>query len=181
MKIAQIASVYIPIPPKTYGGTERIVYYLCQQLSRRGHQVELFASGDSKVDCTLRSVVPIARQDDTLSTFYLEKAVETRQTYDLYRQAERFDLVHAHWPTLAPYFSAFTTTPTLVTYGYIEKELHDYYRTYFPQCLPVCVSQAQRKMLGDESLPVIYNGIDMNEILFNDNPEDFLLFVGHMR
>ncbi len=180
MKIAQITSVYISVPPKTYGGTERIVYYLCQQLSRRGHQVELFASGDSKVDCTLQSVLPIACQDDPLSTFYLEKEFETRQTYDLYRQAERFDLVHAHWPTLAPYFSAFATTPTLVTYGYIEKELHEYYRTHFPRCLPVCVSQAQRKMLGDDSIPVVYNGIDMNEILFNDKPEDFFIIVGRM-
>ena len=107
MKIAQITSVYISVPPKTHGGTERIVYYLCQQLGRRGHQVELFASGDSKVDCTLQSVLPIACQDDPLSTFYLEKEFETRHTYHLYRQAERFDVVHAHSPTLAPYFSRF--------------------------------------------------------------------------
>ena len=111
MKIAQITSVYISVPPKTHGGTERIVYNLCQQLSRRGHQVELFASGDSKVDCTLQSVLPIACQDDPLSTFYLEKEFETRHTYDLYRQAERFDLIHAHSPTLAPYFSAVYQNP----------------------------------------------------------------------
>jgi glycosyltransferase involved in cell wall biosynthesis len=74
----------------------------------------------------------------------------------------------------------FTKTPTLVTYGYIEKELHEYYRTHFPQCLPVCVSQAQRKMLGDESIPVVYNGIDMDEIGFNDKPEDFFIIVGRM-
>jgi hypothetical protein len=53
MKIAQITSVYISVPPKTYGGTEWIVHYLCRDLGWRGHQVELFASGDSKVDCTL--------------------------------------------------------------------------------------------------------------------------------
>jgi glycosyltransferase involved in cell wall biosynthesis len=180
MKIAQITSVYISVPPKTHGGTERVVYNLCQQLSRRGHQVELFASGDSKVDCTLRSVLPIACQDDPHSTFYLEKEFETRHTYDLYRQAERFELIHAHWPTLAPYFSVFTKTPTLITYGYIEKELHEYYRTHFPQCLPVCVSQAQRRLIGDESIPVVYNGIDMDEIGFNDKPEDFFIIVGRM-
>jgi hypothetical protein len=122
-----------------------IVYHLCQQLSRRGHQVELFASGDSKVDCTLQSVLPIACQDDPHSTFYLEKEFETRHTYHLYRQAERFDLIHAHWPTLSPYFSTFTETPTLVTYGYIEKELHEYYRSHFPQCLPVCVTPGSKK------------------------------------
>ncbi len=180
MKIAQISSVYISIPPKSYGGTEWIVYHLCQHLTRRGHQVELFASGDSKVDCPLQSVLPVASQDDPQSTFYLEKELETRNTYNLYRQAGRFDLIHAHWPTSAPYFSDFTETPTLITYAYIEKELHEYYRRQFPRCVPVCVSQAQARMLGEESLPVIYNGIDLDEVPFNDKPEDFVIIVGRM-
>ena len=136
--------------------------------------------GDSRVDCTLQSVLPIACQDDPHSTFYLEKEFETRHTYGLYRQAERFDLIHAHSPTLAPYFSLFTTTPTLVTYGYIEKELHEYYRTHFPQCLPVMCQPGSKKDVRDESIPVVYNGIDMDEIAFNDKPEDFFIIVGRM-
>jgi glycosyltransferase involved in cell wall biosynthesis len=180
MKIAQISSVYLSIPPKTHGGTERIVYHLCRQLSRRGHQVELFSSGDSRVDCPLHSVLPVACQDDPNSTIYLEKEFETRNTYNLYRQAERFDLIHAHWPTLAAYFSPFTNTPTLITYAYIEKELHEYYRKHFPQCFPVCISQAQARMLGDESIPVVYNGIDLNEVPFNNQAEDYFIIVGRM-
>ena len=180
MKIAQITSVYVSVPPKTYGGTERIVYHLCRQLNRRGHRVELFASGDSQVDCTLHSVVATASQDDPNSTFYLEKEFEARNTYNLYRQAARFDVIHAHWPAIAPYFSRVTKTPTLLTYAYIERALHEYYRKHFPSCLPVCVSKAQRKMLGDESLPVIYNAVDLDEIGFNDNPEDFFIIVGRM-
>jgi len=180
MKIAQITSVYISVPPKTHGGTERVVYHLCQQLNRRGHHVELFASGDSKVDCTLQAVLPIASQDDPQSTFYLEKEYEARNTYNLYRQAERFDVIHAHWTTLAPYFSASTTTPTLITYAYIEKELHEYYKKHFPHCFPICVSHAQAKELGDESIPVVYNGVDLDEIAFNHKPEDFLIIVGRM-
>jgi glycosyltransferase involved in cell wall biosynthesis len=180
MKIAQITSVYISVPPKTHGGTERIVYHLCQRLDRRGHHVELFASGDSQVDCKLQAVLPIATQDDPQSTFYLEKEYEARNTYNLYRQADRFDVIHAHWTTLAPYFSAFTETPTLITYAYIEKELHQYYQKHFPHCLPVCVSRAQAKMLGDESLPVVYNAVDLDEIPFNDRPDDFYMIVGRM-
>ncbi|MGH7769563.1 MAG: glycosyltransferase family 4 protein [Candidatus Binatia bacterium] len=180
MKIAQITSVYLSVPPKTHGGTERIVYHLCRELTRRGHPVELFASGDSKVDCPVRSVVPVASLDDPQSTVYLEKEFETRNTYHLYRQADRFDLIHAHWPALAPYFSAFTRTPTLVTYAYIEKALHEYYRDEFSNCFPVCVSRAQAKMLGDESLAVVYNGVEPEEIPFNDTPEDFFITVGRM-
>ena len=180
MKIAQITSVYVSVPPKTYGGTERVVYHLCRQLGRRGHHVELFASGDSQVDCTLHSVIATASQDDSNSTFYLEKEFEARNTYNLYRQAARFDVIHAHWPVMAPYFSGITMTPTLVTYAYIERELHEYYRKHFSHCVPVCVSNAQRKMLGDESLPVIYNAVDLDEIGFNANPEDFFIIVGRM-
>ncbi len=180
MDIAQITSVYLSVPPKTHGGTERIVYYLCRELLRRGHRVELFASGDSKIAGPVHSVVPVATLDDPQSTIYLEKEFETRNTYNLYRQAERFDLIHAHWPTLAPYFSGAAKKPTLVTYAYIEKELHDYYRTTFPNCFPVCVSRAQAKALGDESLPVVYNGVDVEEIPFNDSPEDFFIVAGRM-
>lgn len=180
MKVAQISSIYLPIPPQTHGGTEWIVYYLCQHLARRGHQVELFASGDSKVDCPVASVLPVATQDDPNSTIYLEKEFEARNAYNLYRQAERFDIVHAHWPTLAAYFSTFTKTPTLITYAYIEKELHEYYRARFPRCFPVCVSRAQARMLGDESLPVVYNGIDLAGIPFNDRPEDFFIIAGRI-
>jgi glycosyltransferase involved in cell wall biosynthesis len=180
MKIAQITSVYISVPPKTYGGTERIVFYLCRDLKRRGHQMELFASGDSKVDCTLQSVLPIASQDDPNSTFYLEKEYEARNAWNLYRQGSRFDVVHAHWPTIAPYFSDLTTAPTLLTYAYIEKELHEYYKRHFPRCVPVCVSHAQTRMLGDESIPVVYDGVDLDEIPFNDKPDDFFMIVGRM-
>jgi glycosyltransferase involved in cell wall biosynthesis len=180
VRIAQITSVYRSVPPKTSGGTERIVYCLCRELTRRGHHVELFASGDSRVDCTLHAVVPAATEDDSGSTFYLEKEFEARNTFNLYRQAGRFDVIHAHWATLAPYFSPLAKTPTLVTYAYIEKELHEYYRAQFPRCLPVCVSRAQAKMLGDESLPVVYNGVDLEEIGFNATPEDFLLIAGRM-
>ena len=180
MKIAQISSVYLPIPPKTHGGTEWVVYYLCRHLARRGHEIELFASGDSKVDCPVQAVLPVASQDDPQSTLYLEKEFEARNACHLYSQAGRFDLIHAHWPSLAAYFSSSTQTPTLMTYAYMEREIHEYYRKHFSRCFPVCISKAQARMLGDESLPVVYNGIDVGEVPFNDNPEDFFIIVGRM-
>jgi len=128
----------------------------------------------------VRPVVAVATLDDPQSTIYLEKEYETRNACHLYRQADRFDVIHAHWPTPAPYFSAFTPTPTVVTYAYMERELHEYYQRNFPNCFPVCVSRAQAKMLGDESLPVVYNGIEAEEIPFNDQPEDFFIVVGRM-
>jgi hypothetical protein len=60
MKIAQIAPLHESVPPKTYGGTERVVHYLTEALVRQGHEVTLFASGDSQTSADLRAVVPEA-------------------------------------------------------------------------------------------------------------------------
>ena len=64
MKIAQIAPLYESVPPKFYGGTERVVSYLTEELVRQGHEVTLFASGDSK---TLAKLVPLHRGFDSLN------------------------------------------------------------------------------------------------------------------
>ena len=157
-----------------------MVYLLVEGLANRGHEVELFASGDSQVAAKLHSVVPVATLYDETATFYLDKEMETRNTYNLYRQAHRFDIIHSHWPSLAPYFSSFTEIPTVVTYAYIEEHLHQYYRTWFPKVQPVCISKAQARLLGDEELPVIYNGIDVEAVPFNGNPEDFVILVGRI-
>jgi glycosyltransferase involved in cell wall biosynthesis len=180
MRIAQITSLSIPVSRSTVGGTERVVFYLCEGLQQRGHEVELFASGDSEVSCTLNSVVERATLDNANSTTYLEKEWETESTYNLYHQADRYDLIHAHWPTLAAYFSSQTQVPTLITYHYIESALHRLYSRTFPQCRFACVSSAQHKMLGDDSLPVIYNGVDTDAIPFNSDPEDFFVTAGRM-
>lgn len=180
MNIAQITSVYISVPPKTHGGTELMVYHLTEGLVRKGHGVELFASGDSRVSCKVNAVVPVATLEDREMTTYIDKEMETRNTFNLYRQAHRFDIIHSHWPTLAPYFSPSTSTPTVVTYAYIERPLHQYYRSNFPNLHPVCVSKAQARVLGEADLPVVYNGVDVEAISFNDDPEDFLIVVGRI-
>ncbi|MBI3742998.1 MAG: glycosyltransferase family 4 protein [Chloroflexi bacterium] len=179
MRIAQITSTYLSVPPRSHGGTELMVYHLVEGLVRDGHHVELFASGDSRTSATLQAVVPIATSYDPGMTSYLDKEYETRNTFNLYRQAERFDVIHAHWPTLAPYFSNFIDRPTLLTYAYVERHLHEYYRATFPCVHPVCISRTQAKMLG-EDLPVVYNGIDVDNVPFGEQPEDFLVIVGRI-
>ena len=57
MKIAQIANIWQSIPPKGYGGTERVIFDLCEGLTKKGHDVTLFATGDSKVSCKLSSII----------------------------------------------------------------------------------------------------------------------------
>ena len=180
MEIAQITSTYLSVPPQSHGGTELMVYHLVQGLVRRGHHVELYASGDSRVDATLKSVVDLATSYDEDCTTYIDKEMEARNTWNLYQDGDRFQIIHAHWPTLAPYFAPFTETPTVLTYAYIEPHLHEYYRANFPRVHPVCISQSQAEILGEPGLPVIPNGIDLTQVPFEQDPDDYLIIVGRI-
>lgn len=111
---------------------------------------------------------------------YIDKELETRNTFELYRDGGGYDIIHAHWPTLAPYFAPFTSTPTLLTYHYIEPRLHEYYRRELPGVHPVCVSRRQAELLGEPGLPVVYNGLDMERIPFGPVAGDYLVLVARM-
>ena len=180
MRIAQSTSIYIPVPPPTHGGTELTVHYLTEELVRRGHDVHLYASGDSRTSATLHAVNEHATLTDPGMTVYTDKELETRGAFELYRDADGYDVIHGHWPTLTPYFAPFTSTPTLLTYHYIERPMHDYYRRELPGVQPVCVSHHQAAMLGEPDLPVVHNGLDLDRVPFNDAPDDYLVLVARM-
>lgn len=179
MKIAQIASIRFPVPPPSHGGTEIAIDLLTRGLVARGHTVTLFASGDSKTTATLHAVVPRAAAADPASTTYLENEHEVRNAAEAYGMADQFDVLHSHWPTPAAYFSDRTQRPSVMTYAYIEKALHAYYRARYPRLQGVCISEAQNRMLGG-GLPVIPFGVDVARIPFGAHPEDFVLTVGRL-
>lgn len=179
MRIAQIASICFSVPPRSHGGTEIAIDRLTRGLVARGHDVTLFASGDSKTTARLHAVVPRATQDDPSVTSYIEREMEVRNAAEAYALADRFDVLHSHWPTPAAYFTNSTERPSVMTYAYVEKQLNDYYRTHFPRLAPVCISEAQNRMLGG-GLPVIPYGIDLARVPFGAAPGDFLLTVGRI-
>jgi len=179
LRIAQIASIAFSVPPKSHGGTEIAIDRLTRGLVLRGHDVTLFASGDSQTTARLHAVVPVAAQDDPGSTSYLEREWDVRNAAEAYARAADFDLLHAHWPTPAAYFSDRTDRPTVLTCAYMEKPLFDYYRDRYPNVHCVCVSQAQSRMLGG-GLPVIPYGVDLSRIPFGEVPGEYLLTVGRL-
>jgi glycosyltransferase involved in cell wall biosynthesis len=180
MKIAHTTSNYISVPPPTHGGTEMIVHGLCEGLSARAHDVHLYASGDSRVSGTLHSVVNRATLDDPSVTRYMDKELETRSVFELYQHASDYDVIHSHWPTLAPYFAGRAKTPTVITYHYVDRAEHEYYRANVPTLFPICVSRHQAELLGEPNLPVVYNGLDMAATPFVERPDDYLVIVGRM-
>jgi glycosyltransferase involved in cell wall biosynthesis len=179
VRIAQIASVCFSVPPRSHGGTEIAIDRLARGLVARGHEVTLFAAGDSQTTAALHAVVPRATQDDPDVTSYLEREYEVRNVAEAYALADRFDVLHSHWPTPAAYFTGTTRRPSVMTYAYIEKHLHDYYRAHCASLHPVCISEAQNRMLGG-GLPVIPYGIDVERVPFGPVPGDFLITVGRL-
>src|SRR5947209_3623938 len=94
MSIAQVSPLFESVPPRAYGGTERGVSYLTEELVRQGHQVTLFASGDSVRAAELVSVVPRALRLDPHCVDQLSPQLV--QLVEVIRQADRFDVVHYH-------------------------------------------------------------------------------------
>src|SRR5215204_857148 len=94
MKIAQIAPLAESVQPKFYGGTERVVSYLTEELVRQGHDVTLFASGDSQTSARL---VPMAPQAMRLSDFFIDTIAHfTVMVEQVAQMARQFDVIHFH-------------------------------------------------------------------------------------
>src|SRR5690606_28577692 len=94
MRIAQIAPLIEPVPPRLYGGTERIVSYLTEELVRLGHDVTLFASGDSKTSARLVAALPVAtRLNPAVHDPLPHMMVQIEQVR---QRADEFDILHFH-------------------------------------------------------------------------------------
>src|SRR6188472_3302380 len=99
MRIAMVAPLIEPVPPPLYGGTERVVSVLADELVRRGHEVALFASGDSRTEATL---VPCCERGLRLDPEVHDYVAPTLlQLGEVYRRADDFDLIHNHNDYLA--------------------------------------------------------------------------------
>src|SRR3954452_8368352 len=113
MRIAQIAPLAERVPPALYGGTERVVSALTEELVRRGHDVTLFASGDSQTSATLVPITPQAlRLNPEVQDPYAYTMLQLGAVYD---RADDFDLIHNHLDYFAWPFARQARIPTVTT------------------------------------------------------------------
>src|SRR5262245_9613327 len=113
MKIAQIAPLIESVPPKPYGGTERIVSFLTEQLVEMGHEVTLFASGDSKTRAHLAAMYPTAlRLKDKNDEAVPHHALMIERVFS---RAQEFDVIHSHVDFFAFSMARRHRTPVLTT------------------------------------------------------------------
>jgi len=180
VKIAQVAPLFESVPPKLYGGTERIVSYLTEELVRMGHDVTLFASGDSVTGATL---VPCCerslRLDPACKDQFAHHIVELEQVL---RRAEEFDLVHFHVDYL--HFPLSRRNPHRhVTTLHGRLDLPDLVPLYreFPEMPVVSISDAQRAPVAWANWQgTVYHGIPADLHRFRERSGDYLVFLGRL-
>jgi glycosyltransferase involved in cell wall biosynthesis len=180
VKIAQIAPLYESVPPRLYGGTERVVSYLTEELVRLGHQVTLFASGDSRTSAEL---VPACARALRLDGECRDPMVHHVRLLELvFRQLHRFDLVHFHIDYLHFPLSRRHAVPHLTTlHGRLDlPELRPLYREFADMPL-VSISDAQRRPLPWANWQAtVYHGLPPDAFTFRPQAGKDLVFLGRI-
>jgi glycosyltransferase involved in cell wall biosynthesis len=180
MQIAMLAPLMEAIPPQRYGGTERVVSLLTEELVSRGHRVTLFASGDSQTSAELVPCCERGLRLDPDVTDYL--AYTITQLDAVYRRAGEFDVIHNHIDYVAFPVAHVSATPTIsTTHGRLDlPEVRRVYQTF--SALPlVAISHDQRTYLPDANwVATVYNAVDLDHYRFRPDPGDYLVFLGRI-
>jgi glycosyltransferase involved in cell wall biosynthesis len=181
MKIAQIAPLWERVPPPAYGGIELVVGLLTDELVRRGHEVTLFASGDSLTLAKLISVHPRALRLD--SSIRDSSIYEFLQLASVYEKAADFDIIHSHMGVATLTSANLVTTPTVHTlHGIFTPDNEKIFKHCRKQPY-ITISNSQREpRLGLNYVDTVYNGIDVSSYEFYPQPIEppYLAFLGRM-
>jgi glycosyltransferase involved in cell wall biosynthesis len=179
MRIAQVAPLYESVPPRLYGGTERVVSFLTEELVGLGHDVTLFASEDSQ---TAAKLVPICDKALRLSGCKDYLAAHVLQLEEVIQRADDFDVIHFHVAQIhLPVARRLQNAHVTTMHGRLDlEELRPLYRE-FSDVPVVSISDAQRCPLPDAGwIGTVYHGLPLD--LFDAHPEpgSYLAFLGRL-
>lgn len=182
LKIAQIAPFWFDVPPKDYGGTERIISYLTEELVKRGHNVTLFASDKSKTKAQL--VSPISSNLLKKIEYYCDPTFNAINNYVnafVFQNAKKFDIIHSHASFFSFFFCDFVKTPTIHTIHNqlprareVENEL---FRKYNYLNF-VSVSNEFRSHFDLNYVETVYHGLLLKNFPFDKKGGKNLVWVG---
>ena len=181
MRIAQVSSLMEAVPPKLYGGTERIVSFLTEELVQMGHDVTLFASGDSVTSATLEPCWPQAmRLDDTAQDYLAPHMIMVER---IARRATDFDIIHLHidylgYPVLDRIGVPFVTT----LHGRLDLPVLPPLYAMFSDVPVVSISDwRQREPLPNANyIGTIHHGLPQNLLKQGDGSGGYLAFIGRI-
>ncbi|HEX4525081.1 MAG TPA: glycosyltransferase family 4 protein [Casimicrobiaceae bacterium] len=180
MRIAIVSPLFESVPPKLYGGTERVVSYLTEELVRQGHQVTLFASGDSRTKASLRPVTrrglrldPDCRDALAYHVIMLDEVIESASEFDVIH----FNIDYWHFP-----LSRWLSLPSVTTlHGRLDlPDLVPLYERFADMPL-VSISDAQRKPLPSANwIATVHHGLPAGLFTFRERPGAYLAFLGRI-
>jgi glycosyltransferase involved in cell wall biosynthesis len=180
LRIAQLAPLHESVPPKLYGGTERVVAYLAEELARRGHQVTLFASGDSTASVPLKPIWPVSLRLAGLSRYGHE--YHLMMLSEAYQRAEEFDLIHSHLDFWNFPLARLVSTPTVATtHGRLDNpDLSPVWQSFRDISL-ISISDHQRLPLaGANWVSTVYHGLPRNLLRYSPKAGNYLAFLGRI-
>jgi glycosyltransferase involved in cell wall biosynthesis len=183
MRIAQVAPLAESCPPRLYGGTERVVSYLTEELAARGHEVTLFAAGDSRTGAHLIPAVPTAlrlvgRNHNPYPYMMIQLAQVARAA-----AAEHFDVVHFHWDYLhLPLFHLGEWPPVVTTlHGRLDLPFFPDLVAAFPTMPLVSISDAQRRPVPEANWArTVRHGLPQDLIRPGSGAGGYLAFLGRI-
>lgn len=180
MRIAQVAPLFESVPPKAYGGTERVVSYLTEALVDQGHEVTLFASGDSMTRARLEPMAPRSLRTDRRKPDWL--VWHTMMLDRVFEMADDFDVIHFHVDVLHLPLARRCATPALsTTHGRLDlPDLPPLFRRFSGHPL-VSISDHQRQPLRDANWrATVYHGLPHALYQFHPEPHDYFAFLGRI-
>lgn len=178
MRIAIIAPPWVPVPPPAYGGTEAVLDCLARGLRAAGHDVLLFATGDST--CAVPTRWVCERAAGTVST---GAATELRHVVHAYGAVREWgaQVVHDHTLVGPVYAERFDLPVVTTNHGPFEGELHDYYRAIARSVPIIAISEHHARTAGDVPVAaVIHHGLDVDSFPLGDGSGGYALFLGRM-
>ncbi len=178
LRIAQVAPIAVPVTPVSEGSIEQLVSLLTEELVRRGHEVTLFATGQSQTSAMLHATYPVGYEDDDdLGDWRFH---ETMHMASVFERAREFDVIHSHVYHFALPFTRLVATPVAHTYHVIPNK--DVVRVYarYPDAHFVAISEYQRRVTRLSAVAVIHHGIDTAAFPFNPKKGRYLLFLGRI-
>ena len=181
LRIAQLAPPFETVPPSGYGGTERVVSVLTEEFVRRGHEVTLFAAGDSRTAARLVPIVDRAlwHTDPPCNDFAVAQSAVLST---IAREVDQFDIVHNHLDAHG-FGLAGALGGRFVTTLHGRLDVPGFLPTYraFASLPLVSISDAQRRPLaGANWQGTVHNGIDLDTFTFNPEPGSYLAFLGRI-
>ncbi len=177
MKIAILSPIAWRTPPRHYGPWEQVASNVAEGLVRLGYDVTLFATGDSITAGKLDAVVDKGYEEDRSQD---AKVVECLHISNLMEKAADFDIIHNHFDFLPLTYSGLIKTPMVTTiHGFSSPDIIPVYKKYNKTSSYVSISHSDRRP-ELEYLTTVYNGLRTSDFIFQDEPEDYLLFLGRI-